>query len=393
MLKYSTRVLVDSGEEQRHEGWITLGRIICRRVEKENSDLQIRDWWDVLFRRCCSLTVGVPHLLLPLLHVSEVVDDGLRQVLQSPQLHLQRLQLLHFGNLRGQSRWCWSQTEQYTVCPAGVPLRPSTSYGVERTAGPTAGLCKLNECVKIWNSWKYSSSLNYNPSRRVGSGHVISSICKQDIYLKYLFNRYHICARVGTGGGEQVKRLVGGSWWHHKLIHDSIGWAQCLSFWSGTIETICAAAQKIHIYLIYLSIFPWWRWYQISREQGNSEYELMYLSPTPPSGPWTSQGFFPLIHHLHSFQTCITKPNYVASAASCPLQECLLYGLPEHPPTLSLSTAVRHVQAARGKRVILSSHGSSAYCSLVLPGATAAQGPNSIGLNNGWDDAQQQATV
>lgn len=50
------------------------------------------------------LTIGVPHLLLPLLHVSKVVDDGLRQVLQSPQLDLEGLQLLHLGNLEGQKR-------------------------------------------------------------------------------------------------------------------------------------------------------------------------------------------------------------------------------------------------------------------------------------------------
>lgn len=53
---------------------------------------------------CSSLTIGVPHLFLSLLHVSKVIDDRLRQVLQSPQLDLERLQLLHLGNLRGQSR-------------------------------------------------------------------------------------------------------------------------------------------------------------------------------------------------------------------------------------------------------------------------------------------------
>lgn len=49
----------------------------------------------------CRFTVGVPHLLLALLHVGEVVDDGLGEVLQPPQLHLQGLQLLHLGDLGG----------------------------------------------------------------------------------------------------------------------------------------------------------------------------------------------------------------------------------------------------------------------------------------------------
>lgn len=49
----------------------------------------------------CFLTVGVPHLLLSLLHVCKVIDDGFRQVLQSPQLDLKGLQLLHLGNLGG----------------------------------------------------------------------------------------------------------------------------------------------------------------------------------------------------------------------------------------------------------------------------------------------------
>lgn len=47
-------------------------------------------------------TVGIPHLLLSPLHVSKVIDNGLWEVLQSPQLHLQRLQLLHLGDLKGQ---------------------------------------------------------------------------------------------------------------------------------------------------------------------------------------------------------------------------------------------------------------------------------------------------
>ena len=37
--------------------------------------------------------VGVSHLLLSTPHVSKVLDDGLTEVLQSLQLHLQRLQL------------------------------------------------------------------------------------------------------------------------------------------------------------------------------------------------------------------------------------------------------------------------------------------------------------
>lgn len=49
-----------------------------------------------------AFTVGIPHLLLSPLHVSKVIDNGLWEVLQSPQLHLQRLQLLHLGNLKRQ---------------------------------------------------------------------------------------------------------------------------------------------------------------------------------------------------------------------------------------------------------------------------------------------------
>lgn len=54
---------------------------------------------------CCFHTIGVPHLFLSLLHVSKVIDNRLRQVLQSPQLDLKGLQLLHLGNLEGQNSY------------------------------------------------------------------------------------------------------------------------------------------------------------------------------------------------------------------------------------------------------------------------------------------------
>lgn len=50
------------------------------------------------------LTIGVSHLLFPLLHVSKIIDDGFGEVLQSPQLDLKGLQLLHLGNLERQNR-------------------------------------------------------------------------------------------------------------------------------------------------------------------------------------------------------------------------------------------------------------------------------------------------
>lgn len=45
------------------------------------------------------LTVCVPHLLLPCSHISEIIDNWLRKVLQPLQLHLHWLQLLCFCNL------------------------------------------------------------------------------------------------------------------------------------------------------------------------------------------------------------------------------------------------------------------------------------------------------
>jgi len=67
------------------------------------------------------LTICVTHLLLPLLHVGKVVDDGLREVLQPPQLHLQRLQLLHLSDLIGQRRDTRQNSPAHasTLPPAG----------------------------------------------------------------------------------------------------------------------------------------------------------------------------------------------------------------------------------------------------------------------------------
>lgn len=90
----------------------------------------------ILFYFLVFLTIGVPHLFLSLLHVSEVIDDGLRQVFQSPQLNLKRLQLLHLGNLEeGKKKtrgylFHWKMIHEklniklccYKLCPAGVTL-------------------------------------------------------------------------------------------------------------------------------------------------------------------------------------------------------------------------------------------------------------------------------
>lgn len=123
MLKYSTRVLVDSREVKSR------GVVIVLVSERAH-----------LFLTCAHLhcmyswsrTIGVPHLFLSPLHVSKVIDDRLRQVLQSPQLHLKRLQLLHLGNLRGQNRcyhlrsqetWFLLKPCHYRLWPEGVTLR------------------------------------------------------------------------------------------------------------------------------------------------------------------------------------------------------------------------------------------------------------------------------
>lgn len=83
-----------------------------------------------------SHTIGVPHLFLSPLHVSKVIDNRLRQVLQSPQLHLKRLQLLHLGNLRTQNRcyhlrsqetWVLLKPCHYRLWPEGVTVRPFMS--------------------------------------------------------------------------------------------------------------------------------------------------------------------------------------------------------------------------------------------------------------------------
>ena len=44
-------------------------------------------------------TICVSHLLLPGTHVGKVVDNGLGQILQTSQLHLQWLQFLCLGQL------------------------------------------------------------------------------------------------------------------------------------------------------------------------------------------------------------------------------------------------------------------------------------------------------
>ena len=46
-------------------------------------------------------TIGVAHLLLPLLHVGKVFYDGVAEVPQTAPFHLHRLQLGRFSQLQG----------------------------------------------------------------------------------------------------------------------------------------------------------------------------------------------------------------------------------------------------------------------------------------------------
>jgi len=59
----------------------------------------IRTFLNVTFSLTNKRTIGVSHLLLACSHVSEVVDDRLRQVFKLLQFHFHRFQLLGFGYL------------------------------------------------------------------------------------------------------------------------------------------------------------------------------------------------------------------------------------------------------------------------------------------------------
>lgn len=99
-LKYSTRVLVDS-------------KVVGRGGEKAWSVVKIQTFYsfEKLQKESAHLTIGVSHLLLPLLHISKIIDDRLGQVLQSPQLNFQGLQFLHLGNL-GEKNYLLKENQQ-----------------------------------------------------------------------------------------------------------------------------------------------------------------------------------------------------------------------------------------------------------------------------------------
>ena len=67
---------------------------VCMRMYGGKSSASVQHIHFVHVHTRARLAVGVAVLLLPLLHPGKVVDDRLREILETSELHLHRLELL-----------------------------------------------------------------------------------------------------------------------------------------------------------------------------------------------------------------------------------------------------------------------------------------------------------